>query len=43
MKQEEVDRWKIVALIIRLGLWNIDSEKPYIEGEIKRLTEDIDK
>lgn len=43
MKQEEVDKWKIVALIIRLGLWNIDSEKPYIEGEIKRLTEDIGK
>lgn len=33
---QEVDKWYIVAIIIRLGLWNIAFEKPYISAEIKK-------
>lgn len=36
MKRGDVDKWYIVAIIIRLGLWNIAFEKPYISAEIKK-------
>ena len=37
----DIAPWRIVALVLRLGLWNIASEKEYLEGEIKRLADCI--
>lgn len=35
--------WMIVALVLRKGLWNIESEKDYLEGEIRRLADAVNE
>lgn len=41
MNLADVEPWKIVALVLRKGLWNIASEKEYLEKEIGRLADGI--
>lgn len=41
MDPESARPWYVVALTLRKGLWNIASEKEYLESEIERLTDEI--
>ena len=41
MDPSEPERWYVVALVLRKGLWDIASEKEYLESEIERLTDEI--
>lgn len=41
MDPESARPWYVVALTLRKGLWNIASEKGYLEGEIKRLVDEM--
>lgn len=34
---EEVKRWRLPILIFRLGLWNIESERAFLENEIRNI------
>ncbi|MFB5650600.1 phosphotransferase family protein [Leptospira wolffii] len=34
---EEVKSWRLPILLLRLGLWNIDSERPSLQKEIREL------
>ncbi|MGJ4788246.1 phosphotransferase family protein [Leptospira koniambonensis] len=37
MDWKEVERWRLPILIFRLGLWNIESERPALQKEIKEI------
>ena len=41
MDPSEPERWYVVALVLRKGLWDIASEKEYLESEIEKLTDEI--
>lgn len=34
---ESHERWDLAALVIRLGVWNVESEREYIQGRIREL------
>ncbi|EMK02036.1 MULTISPECIES: phosphotransferase family protein [unclassified Leptospira] len=37
MDWKEVERWRLPILIFRLGLWNIESERPALQKEIREI------
>lgn len=41
IKEEASAPWYVVALVLRWGLWNIESEKEYLQAEIKKFTDSI--
>ena len=37
MSMEEIDRWRLPVLMMRLGFWNVESERDAIIREIREI------